>query len=64
MGNTIIEILEIGFPQSIIQRENNPITELIHTHVLVEEINEQLKSIKEYKNLIDNLSYQPIVLYS
>ncbi len=42
MGNRIIEIVELGKPQSIIQREGDPITELIHTHILIEELNEQL----------------------
>ena len=42
MGNRIIEIVELGKPQSIIQREANPITELIQTHILIEELNEQL----------------------
>jgi len=42
MGNRIIEIVELGEPQSIIQREGEPITELIHTHILIEELNEQL----------------------
>lgn len=42
MGNRIIEIVELGKPQSIIQREGAPITELIHTHILIEELNEQL----------------------
>lgn len=41
MGNRIIEIVESGKPQSIIQREGEPITELIHTHILIEELNEQ-----------------------
>jgi hypothetical protein len=42
MKNRIIEIVELGKPQSIIQREGDPITELIHTHILIEELNEQL----------------------
>ena len=42
MGNRIIEIVELGKPQSIIQREGEPITELIHTHILIQELNEQL----------------------
>jgi hypothetical protein len=47
MKNRIIEILEIGFPQSIIQREAEPISELILTEQLVEEINKQLEAHKE-----------------
>ena len=42
MGNRIMEIVELGKPQSIIQRDGNPITELIQTHILIEELNEQL----------------------
>lgn len=42
MANKIIEILEIRFPKSIIQREGEPISELIETEQLVEEINNQL----------------------
>ena len=42
MKNRIIEICELGQPQSIIQRENEPITELIKTDSLIEELNEQL----------------------
>ena len=44
MKNRIIEIVELGKPQSIIQREGDPITELIHTHILIEELNSQLIS--------------------
>ncbi len=42
MGNRIIEIVELGKPQSIIKREGDQITELIHTHILIEELNEIL----------------------
>jgi len=42
MKNKIIEICELGQPQSIIHRENEPITELIKTDSLVEELNNQL----------------------
>lgn len=42
MKNKIIEILELGQPKSIIQRENEPISELINTCDLIEEINQQL----------------------
>ena len=42
MENRIIEIVVLGKPQSIIQREGNPITELIQTHILIEELNDQL----------------------
>lgn len=42
MKNRIIEICELGHPQSIIQREKEPITELIKTDSLIEELNEQL----------------------
>ena len=42
MKSRIIEICELGQPQSIIQRENESITELIKTDSLIEELNEQL----------------------
>lgn len=42
MKSRIIEICELGQPQSIIHRENAPITELIKTDSLIEELNEQL----------------------
>lgn len=40
--NRIIEICELGQPQSIIRRENQQITELIKTVDLIEELNKQL----------------------
>lgn len=43
MEGRIIEIVELGQPQSLIQRENAPITELIKTDLLIEELNEQLR---------------------
>lgn len=43
MKERIIEIVELGQPKSLIQRENAPITELIKTDVLIEELNEQLR---------------------
>lgn len=43
MENRIIEICELGQPQSIIQREGNPISELIKTDSLIKELNEQLR---------------------
>lgn len=42
MKNRIIEICELGKPQSIIHREKEPITELIKTDSLIEELNQQL----------------------
>jgi hypothetical protein len=42
MKDRIIEIIELGQPQSLIQRENAHITELIKTDLLIEELNEQL----------------------
>ena len=42
MKNRIIEICELGQPKSIIHRENEPISELIKTTDLVEELNKQL----------------------
>ena len=61
MKNRIIEICELGQPQSIIHRENEPITELIKTEVLIKELNEainythsctELKTVKQGENLI------------
>ena len=43
MKDRIIEIVELVEPQSLIQRENAPITELIKTDLLIEELNEQLR---------------------
>jgi|LSQX01.2.fsa_nt_gb uncharacterized membrane protein YcaP (DUF421 family) len=43
MKDRIIEIVELGQPQSLIQRENAHITELIKTDLLIEELNEQLR---------------------
>ena len=42
MNTRIIEIVELGQPKSLIQRENAPITELIETNILIKELNEQL----------------------
>lgn len=42
MKYRIIEIVDLGKPQSLIQRQNAPITELIKTDLLIEELNEQL----------------------
>lgn len=50
MKNRIIEICELGQPKSIIHRENQPISELIKTTELVEELNKQL--------LLHNVSQQ------
>ena len=46
--------MELGKPQSIIQREGEPITELIHTHILIEELNEQLLlySVSQQRELL------------
>jgi hypothetical protein len=40
----ILEIIEIGMPQSLIHREDEPIDELIDTFELMLELNERLKS--------------------
>jgi hypothetical protein len=59
MKDRIIEIVEFGQPQSLIQRENAPITELIKTNVLIEELNQQLllydviKSVCKHKYITD-----------
>lgn len=42
MKSRIIEIVELGHPKSLIQRENEPITELIDTNFLIEELNQVL----------------------
>ncbi|MFT5348337.1 MAG: hypothetical protein ACI9M3_001377 [Bacteroidia bacterium] len=39
MKNRITEICELGNPSSIIQRLNQPITEIIKTKYLIEELN-------------------------
>jgi len=51
MKNRIIEICELGEPQSIIHRENEPITELIKTDDLIKELNEQLLLYNVSKSL-------------
>lgn len=43
MKKRIIKIVELGQPQSLIQRQNTPVTELIKTEMLIEELNEQLR---------------------
>lgn len=43
MKNKIIEIISIGNPKSLIQRENEPISSLIETSNLEKELNNQLK---------------------
>ena len=58
MKNRIIEICELGQPQSIIHRENQPITELIKTDSLIQEINQQLRLhvvVKSSNELINKL---------
>lgn len=41
--NRIIEIIELGLPKSLIQRENEHTSELIETNLLVEELNQALR---------------------
>lgn len=53
MKERIIEIVELGQPKSLIQRENTPITELIKTDVLIEELNEQLRLYNVNNNGLD-----------
>lgn len=43
MKDRIIEIVELGQPQSLIQREKAHTTELIKTDLLIKELNEQLR---------------------
>ena len=38
----IVEIIELGQRQSLIQREGKPISELIKTDMLIKELNKQL----------------------
>ena len=47
MKAKIIEIEEIGFPKSLIYRENAPISELIDTEELVVELFEEVKKLNE-----------------
>jgi len=49
MKNKIIEIIEIGFPKSQIQREGEPVSELIDTFDMQDEINKQLNPPKSKK---------------
>ena len=51
MKSRIIEICELGQPQSIIQRENESNAELIKTDGLIEELNEQLLLYNVVKSL-------------
>lgn len=45
----IIEIIEIGFPKSLIIRQGSLISESIDTHMMIDEINGQLQ-LKEPKH--------------
>ena len=45
MKQKIIEIEEVGFPSSLIWRENAPISELINTINLVEELFSEVKKL-------------------
>ena len=45
------EIVELGYPQSIIQRENEPISELIDTECLVSQLQTR---INELEGTIEN----------
>jgi hypothetical protein len=47
----IIDIIEVGFPQSLIQRKDLDVSELIGTEELVQEIFEQLC---DYKSMYDD----------
>jgi len=50
MGKPIIDIIEIGFPQSLIQRDNEPTSELIKTEELVSELYELYCDYKSMYN--------------
>lgn len=59
--NKIIEIEELGFPKSLIIRENALVSELIDTNDLVKELNEQLRQYnvvgrnEQLKDLLEKL---------
>jgi hypothetical protein len=64
MKNRIIEICELGQPQSIIHRENEPITELIKTEVLIKELNEAINYTHSCETLPDralNISQEAFI---
>ena len=42
-----IEIVELGYPQSIIQRENEPISELIDTECLVSQLQTRINELEQ-----------------
>jgi len=50
MKNRIIELFELGEPKSIIQREGEPISELIDTGDLVKELVNKFMEKKGYSN--------------
>ena len=56
MKNRIIEICELGQPQSIIHRENEPITELIKTEALIKELNEAINYTHSCKSDSEQLT--------
>ena len=64
MKNRIIEICELGQPKSIIHRENEPISELIKTTDLVEELNKQLLLHNVSQRLCKHLRLQGVVFYT
>ena len=41
----IIEVVEISSPQSLIQREGRPTTELIYNHELEKELNQEFEAL-------------------
>jgi hypothetical protein len=43
----ILEIIEIGMPQSLIHREGQPTDELIDTFELIRELNEMIKTTEK-----------------
>jgi hypothetical protein len=45
----IIEIIEIGYPKSLIQRQNELISELVETNNLIDELNLMLKPFVEQR---------------
>lgn len=55
MKSKIIEIVEFGQPKSLIQRENEPITELIDTNLLIEELNQALHLFAVRQSLLSDV---------
>jgi predicted DNA binding protein len=57
MGKPIIEIEEIGLPNSLIYRKNAQISEIINTEKLVEELNILLQQANEAETSTEQASH-------